>query len=234
MNLSDPLGALAIIIVIFFGIGLHEYAHCKFADLAGDPTPRYYGRVTLNLFKHFELMGTIMMFISATTGFGIGWGKPAPCDASKMRNPRWDFFVSVIAGPISNVLQAIVWTTIGVVCLKLGLFNFIETDGVVHVSRNDFLPKLITTGVAVNVGIACFNMIPFGVLDGHWIVGTFLPEKQRYYWYKFNHTYGLYIFIGLILIGQSVGREYPQLNVLGYYYQSVVFPVTMFFLNLIK
>ena len=234
MEFGDPSRFIAIVIVIFFGIGLHEYAHCKFADLAGDPTPRFYGRVTLNLFKHFELMGTIMMFISAISGFGIGWGKAAPCDPTKMRNPRWDFFISVIAGPLCNVLQAIVWTLIGVVSLKIGLFSFVETDGFVQLARGQFLVMLVTTGVAVNIGLACFNMIPFGVLDGHWIVGTFLPEKPRYYWYKFNHTYGVYIFIGLILIGQSAGRTNPEFNILGYYYRGVVYPITEFFLNFIK
>ena len=76
------------LIVIFFAIGLHEYAHCKMADVAGDPTPRYYGRVTLNLFKHFDPVGTMMIIITTLYGFGIGWGKPAPMDARKMKNPR--------------------------------------------------------------------------------------------------------------------------------------------------
>src|SRR5687768_14039545 len=108
-------------IVVFFAIGLHEYAHCKFADMAGDPTPRIYGRVTLDLTKHFELFGTLMMLFTATTGFGIGWGKPAPMDPNKMRNPRWDFFAAVAAGPISNVLQAIVWAIIARLMLTGGM-----------------------------------------------------------------------------------------------------------------
>src|ERR1019366_3379020 len=101
----DPQVALAQIIVLFFGIGLHEYAHCKFADLAGDPTPRYYGRVTLNLTKHFDPLGTLMMIVSSLTGYGIGWGKPAPINPKKMKNPRIDTFIAVAAGPITNLLQ---------------------------------------------------------------------------------------------------------------------------------
>src|SRR5580658_8524945 len=95
--------------VLFFGVGLHEYAHCKFADMAGDPTPGIYGRVTLNLTKHFELYGTLMMIVTALVGFGIGWGRPAPMDPRKMKNPRWDFFAAVAAGPITNLLQAIIY-----------------------------------------------------------------------------------------------------------------------------
>src|SRR5579862_7063453 len=104
-----PEFVLVQIIVLFLGVGLHEYAHCKFADMAGDPTPSFYGRLTLNLFKHFELVGTMMMILSSLSGFGIGWGKPAPMDPKKMRNPRWDFFFAVLAGPISNVVQAVIY-----------------------------------------------------------------------------------------------------------------------------
>src|ERR1700674_5869333 len=100
---------VAYAIVIFFGIGLHEYAHCKFADMAGDPTPGIYGRVTLNLFKHFEPVGKVIIIPSDATGYGIGWGPPAPINPSKMRNPRLDSFIAVIAGPLTNVLQATVW-----------------------------------------------------------------------------------------------------------------------------
>src|SRR5271165_3669319 len=102
MNTPVPV-ILATAIILFLGIGLHEYAHCKFADMAGDPTPAYYGRVTLNLTKHFEMSGVIMMILTTMVGFGFGWGKPSPCGPNKMKNPRVDWFVSVAAGPISNV-----------------------------------------------------------------------------------------------------------------------------------
>ncbi len=100
---------VAQLLVLFLGIGLHEYAHCKFADMAGDPTPGIQGRVTLNLFKHFEPVGTILILVSTWAGFGIGWGRPAPMDPRKMKNPRLDFFVAVAAGPVSNVMQAVVY-----------------------------------------------------------------------------------------------------------------------------
>ncbi|MFX9042700.1 hypothetical protein ABTN45_19905, partial [Acinetobacter baumannii] len=71
---TDPVQTIATLLVLFFGIGLHEYAHCKVADRAGDPTPRTYGRVTLNLLKHFDPMGAIMIVLTTFYGFGIGWG----------------------------------------------------------------------------------------------------------------------------------------------------------------
>ena len=99
---------LASLIAIFLAIGIHEYAHCKMADMAGDPTPGIHGRVTLNLFKHFEIMGTIMILVTVLAGVGLGWGKPAPMDPRRMENPKRDFFWAVAAGPISTALREIV------------------------------------------------------------------------------------------------------------------------------
>lgn len=194
-ELPPPDQTIAIIIVIFFAVGIHEYAHCKMADAAGDPTPGIHGRVTLNLTKHFELMGTIMMFITAISGIGIGWGKPAPMDPRKMRNPRWDLFAAVAAGPLSNVLQAAffgIWMRLSV---QFAPDMLLATP---------FLAALLHFGVALNLSMAFFNLIPFGPLDGHWLVGQMLPEKQRYYWYRFNRTFGMMGLFGLILILQLI------------------------------
>src|SRR6186997_2172011 len=108
-QLPPPEILFALALVIFFAIGIHEYCHCKFADMAGDPTPAFYGRVTLNLFKHFDPIGTIMIIISSLYGVGIGWGKPAPINPSKMNNPKWDTFIAVAVGPLSNLLQATIF-----------------------------------------------------------------------------------------------------------------------------
>lgn len=190
MNFGVPTNAIiAEIFVLFFGIGLHEYAHCKFADMAGDPTPRYYGRVTLNLFKHFEPVGTMMMIVTSLAGYGIGWGRPAPINPAKMHHPRLDTFVAVAAGPVSNILQAIVYGAL----LRV-LYNPLTTTED-PIAIQVFL--ILYFGVAINLGLATFNLIPFGPLDGHWLVGELLPDKPRYHWYKFNRSVG---FAGLFVV----------------------------------
>ena len=177
----SPEFALAQAIVLFLGVGLHEYAHCKFADMAGDPTPSYYGRVTLNLTKHFEISGVIMMVLSSLVGFGIGWGKPAPITPAKMRHPRVDTFIAVAAGPLSNILQAVIYAFV----LRLLIRGGAVPDDP-YIGHPDFIVRLCMLGVLSNLGMALFNLIPFGPLDGHWLVGELLPDKQRYYWYRFN------------------------------------------------
>lgn len=184
-------------IVIFFAIGLHEYGHAKFADLAGDPTPRYYGRVTLNLTKHFEPLGTLMIIFTSLAGFGIGWGKPVLVDPRKMRNPRWDHFLSVAAGPLMNVVQAVFWAMV----LR------VLPEGSI---QSSFPHLLATVGVYINLSLCFFNLIPLGPLDGHWLVGAFMPEPMRSRWYLFNRTTGSFLLLGLVLIGQLV----PGVNIL--------------------
>jgi len=177
---------LATAIILFLGIGLHEYAHCKFADMAGDPTPAYYGRLTLDLTKHFEISGVIMMILSTLSGYGMGWGKPAPANPEKMKNPRLDFFVSVAAGPISNVCQAVIYAFLLRLTLRANLLEQMTSS-----DTRIFIGYLLYGGVLINLGLAVFNLIPFGPMDGHCLVGLLLPDKQRYYWYRFNRQVGM-------------------------------------------
>lgn len=189
-DLPAPPVMLAIGIVIFLAIGLHEYAHAKVADAAGDPTPSFYGRVTLNLTKHFELMGTIMIIFTSIFGVGIGWGKPVPMNPSKMRNPRWDHFLAVLAGPLTNLLLA-------------ALFAFaLRASGVSLVPPFGFLQALLFYGVVINLSLCLFNLLPIGPLDGMWLLGTFLPEPTRLKWTRWNLTAGAFVFIAIILVGQ--------------------------------
>lgn len=194
----------ATALILFLGIGLHEYAHCKFADMAGDPTPAFYGRVTLDLTKHFEITGVMMMILTTLSGFGLGWGKPSPVNPEKMRNPRVDWFVSVAAGPISNLVQATIYALMLRMALRSQLLPNL-TDPSVHL----FVGYLLFGGVIINLGLACFNLIPFGPLDGHWLVGLLLPEKPRYYWFKFNRQIGM---PGLFVL--VIGMQVLHVNLL--------------------
>ena len=200
-------------IVIFTAIGLHEYAHCKVADMAGDPTPRDYGRVTLNLTKHFEPAGTMMIIFTMLSGFGIGWGRPAPFNPTLMRNPRWDLFAAVIAGPASNILQAAVWAIMMRIAMITAPASMAAGSG-----EPTFLFMLFFYGVLINLVLAFFNLIPLGPLDGHWIIGQLLPEKPRLYWYRFHRKVGMFGLIAFIIGSQIIRSQtgfHPLLDVIG-------------------
>jgi Zn-dependent protease len=190
-------------LVIFLAIGLHEYAHCKVADLSGDPTPGSFGRVTLNLTKHFEPAGTMMIVLTTLTGFGIGWGRPAPMNPRLMRNPRWDFFAAVMAGPLSNVLQAGVWALVMRLFLALSPQTLVTAQG-----GDSALGLFLFLGVYVNLALAFFNFIPIGPLDGRWLVGQILPDKPRLYWYRFNDRVGFIGLFVLIIASQIIDRQF--------------------------
>lgn len=180
--IDNPAQFAGLIVIILLALSIHEYAHAKFADLAGDPTPRIFGRVTLNPLSHLDPIGTMMIVLSSLAGFGIGWGKPVPMDPRKMKNPRWDHFVAVAAGPLSNLLQAVLWA-----------FPVRLMDGPVQ--------EFAFLGVIVNVGLMMFNLIPLGPLDGHWLVGALLPEQARAKWYLFNRQAGGMLLLGILALG---------------------------------
>jgi Zn-dependent protease len=190
----DLLGVAIKMAAIIPAITIHEYCHAKFADLAGDDTPRSQGRVTLNPLAHLDPLGTIMMLISSLAGVGIGWGRPVLVDQRKLRNRRVDNFILTIAGPLSNLLQAIFWAI---------LLRFVLAP-IGSELRGSGLFELVTNfalvSVLINTGLFVFNLVPLGPLDGHWLVSELLPDKQRFAWLKFCHGPGMFIFLALVLI----------------------------------
>lgn len=189
MGHQDPQFIFAAIIVLILAISVHEFCHAVFADMAGDPTPRSQGRVTLNPLAHLDPMGTMLMVMTVVSGFGIGWGKPVIVQPNKMRNPRWDHFISVIAGPLSNLLQATIYAM---------LIRFVFAG---KLDPGSFLGYFLLLGVLINISLFLFNLIPIGPLDGHWLVGAFLPDPLRYRWYVWNRTVGTFILLGVLVVG---------------------------------
>lgn len=185
----DTTLIVVYIVVILLSLSVHEFAHAKMADLAGDDTPRLMGRVTLVPWKHWDPVGTVMIVLTSISGVGIGWGKPVIVRPERMRNPRWDHFWSVAAGPISNLILAGLCAVVLRVLLTVPALN---------------LPPLLVTvllvGVMANTGLALFNLLPLGPLDGHWLVGALLPARSRPSWYRFNQTFGSFVLLALVLI----------------------------------
>lgn len=221
----DPLMILMMLAVFIPSIALHEYCHAKFADMAGDMTPRSQGRVTLNPLAHLDPMGTIMIVLSAASGIGIGWGKPVMVNVGRMKNPKWDHFISVVMGPISNLGIALV--TVLVFKLTKGFFEtnlslqYLTTQTVHGVSNGfDLVFEYMQTLIWLNLAMFFFNMIPIGPLDGHWLIGTFMMPSMRTRWYAFCHGPGMIIFLILVLIPSN-----SDFDILGRFMRGTVGPV---------
>lgn len=207
--MPDAGQLITILVVILLSLAIHEFAHAKLADLAGDPTPRIFGRVTLNPIAHLDPAGTLMILLSTLSGFGIGWGKPVPVNPLRMKNPRWDHFVSVAGGPLSNLFLA----ALSALVLRFFVLSSGTITDVPEAARL-FLGLM----VQVNLALCFFNLIPLGPLDGHWLVGSFLSDQARMKWYMWNRTVGGFVLLIIVFGGQLI----PQLNLLGKILRPVV------------
>lgn len=111
---------------LLVAVTIHEYCHALAADKLGDPTPRAYGRLTLNPLSHLDPLGTLMLFL-----VHFGWGKPVPIDPYNFRHPRRDEIIVSLAGPFSNFLLAFIFSRfpspityiLTYTNLYLGIFN---------------------------------------------------------------------------------------------------------------
>lgn len=182
--------------VLILAITIHEFAHAITADRLGDDTPRRQGRISLLPPDHLDPIGTLMMAITSITGFGIGWGKPVMTNPGNFRNPRRDSALVAVAGPISNILQAIAFALILRLVLKPGVSEPVLT--------------FLFLGVLINLSLAFFNLIPIAPLDGSWIMTALLPYEQAMSYRSFMLSYGPFLFLGIIflapgLIGQLIG-----------------------------
>jgi Zn-dependent protease len=176
--------------VLILAITIHEFAHAITADRLGDPTPRSQGRISLFPTDHLDPIGTIMMVLSTISGFGIGWGKPVQTNPRNFRNPRRDSGIVAIAGPISNILQAIVFS------LLIRASHGLAGDSPIG--------TFFILGLSINLSLAFFNMLPIGPLDGHWVVQWLLPREQANRYEVWNQAYGGFIFLGCVLMAPGV------------------------------
>ncbi|MGD9519342.1 MAG: site-2 protease family protein [Armatimonadota bacterium] len=173
---ADPLGVLMRVIAVIIAITVHEFAHAKRAQLAGDPTPRQQGRVTLNPIAHLDPIGTLLLLL-----FGLGWGRPVQIDPRFFRKPRWDNLMVSAWGPLSNILTAALFA----VPFHVGLAT----------GRQD----LLATIVAINLLLAFFNLLPVYPLDGSHVVENLLPPRSATAFEQFSHRYGIILLLVVVL-----------------------------------
>lgn len=200
---SSPLTAIAWIVAILVAIAIHEFAHAYAAYKLGDYTAKDEGRLTLNPIKHLDLFGTIMLFL-----VGFGWGKPVPVNYYNLRKPRWGPAIVSFAGPLSNIILALI---MGLV-LKI-LYEF----GGVGPTRPVFV--LISATIFINITLAVFNLIPIPPLDGSKILFAALPEKFS----RFKQQLQRYGFIILIFIVFFAG------GILSYVFAFIIFGIEKLF-----
>ena len=175
-----------------FALCFHEYAHGWVAKLRGDRTAEMEGRLSMNPMAHADPIGTWVLPLTAIlfgSPFFFGWARPVPVNTRNLKRPKYDMFWVAIAGPMSNVLLALVATLI------LGL-----VQGLMRASElAPALTELLMNFVIINLFLAIFNLIPVHPLDGGKVIEPFIPYKWNR-WLDENQgalNMGLLVFIFL-------------------------------------
>ena len=175
----------ALLFVVFCTTPVHEFAHAWTAVKLGDDTPRLQGRLTLRPMAHFDLFGTIMLLVA-----GVGYAKPVRVNMHNLKNGRKSFALVAIAGPVSNLIMAFVFT----LCKVIVAVIYVNTSApdMFYIVFGSFF----SFAASINITLAVFNLLPIPPLDGSKIANLILPAKYYFTILKYER----YIMIGLFVL----------------------------------
>lgn len=194
----DPVFLIILFAVVLPSLTIHEYAHAWTAYKFGDDTAKSMGRLTLNPIAHIDPIGTILVPLIAR----VGWAKPVPVNFSVLS--RTQMLLVSIAGPVSNILVAIVLAV---------------AYHVLPVQAIPLAELFILLGISLNLVFAVFNLLPIPPLDGSRIVYAGLKSPKAIAVYNQVSHFGIFIIIGLVYFGG---------------FDVVVEPLRGFFFNLLR
>ena len=191
--------AISVALVMFSAI-VHEVAHGWMALKLGDPTAKEAGRLTLDPRAHLDGFGSVALplIMAAMGGPVLAFAKPVPYDPRRLRNPGKDDALVALAGPVSNILQALLGTAFVYAVWNLG-YDAVASGALAY-EVLFWAMRLATTYVYVNLTLAFFNLIPLPPLDGSAIISPLLHGKARQTYYKVQR-YSLPILIALLYFG---------------------------------
>lgn len=192
MDIAQTLQTILIYALpVLFSITIHEAAHGYAARHFGDHTASMLGRITLNPLKHIDPVGTILvptlLYFSTSGAFLFGYAKPVPVNFNNLRNPKRDMIWVALAGPASNLVQALLWLALFIVLIGVGV-------------EERFFLQMAKGGVLVNLVMWAFNLFPLPPLDGGRILVGLLPYRSAATLSRVE-PYGFFIVLALVLSG---------------------------------
>ena len=203
MDFSSLTDAVLRVAAVFLCLTIHETCHGLAALALGDPTAKSMHRLSLNPLRHIDWFGLALMFVA-----GFGWAKPVPVNPNYFRKPKQGMAITALAGPISNILLAI---------LFLGISRVIYLYAPYSDGMNTLFNWCLYTVVPMSVGMGIFNLIPLPPLDGSKVVAVLLPDVAYGKLMRYER-YGLLLLLAITwlglggnLLGNAIYRVYEVL-----------------------
>jgi len=194
--MSDPIGLLLMLPPLLFALTVHEWSHGYAALRLGDPTARLLGRLTLNPLAHLDPLGSLLFFLPPH----IGWAKPVPVDARYLANPRRDMMWIALAGPVSNLVLAVLFGAALNGAARLGLLDAGPAAGFGAAA----FVVMVKYAVFLNLALMAFNLIPVFPLDGSRILAGVLSPALAARYHTMDAA-GPILLLSVMVIGSLVG-----------------------------
>lgn len=178
---------------VLFAITAHEVAHGWVALKLGDRTAQMMGRLTLNPIKHIDPIGTLLVpgLLLAFGGFIFGWAKPVPVTYQNLRNPKSDMAWVALAGPMSNLVMAVIWGVIAKIAIVILQSGAAIGEPMLYMG---------VAGVLINTMLMVLNLLPLPPLDGGRILVSLLPGPLAWQVGRLE-PYGFFILLALLYFG---------------------------------
>ncbi len=174
---------------VLFAITVRAVAYAYVAHYLGDTTPERLGRMSLNPLKHISIIGTIIiplvLYFGTNGGFAFGWAKPLPVDFSAFKDPKRSMIWLALSGPAANLGMILIWG------LALSLASQSQGD------YAEGLAYMAVAGIAINVILCLFNLLPIPPLDGGRILMGLLPNRLSIPFSRIE-PYSMFILLGLL------------------------------------
>lgn len=171
---------------VFLCLTIHETCHGLTAYALGDPTAKRAHRLSLNPLRHIDWLGLLMMVVA-----GFGWAKPVPVNPNYFKKPKQGMAVTALAGPVSNLLLAIL-----LLLIARGVYIRAALTGSFSATWFAFL--LDTASLSVGLGL--FNLVPIPPLDGSKVLAVLLPDRA-YDWLMHYERFGMLVLVMVISVG---------------------------------